>query len=134
MRVIKSGGVPANATNAPTEKENGEYALVLTTTEMNSAFVTIEGSSVTSKTYVVPVRLATRASEAATIWDADPDAHATAGTFGLWLRQARQKLLGKANVVSATGVETVYDTDDATSLGTMTHTKDATDVDRTQLS
>lgn len=134
MRVIKDGGVPAAATNTATEKEHGEYALVLTTTEMNADEVCVEGSSATASTYVVPRRILTRISAATEVLDADPDDHTTASTFGRWWREVRQRLLGAKNVDLATNVETVYDTDDETSLGTMTHSKDATDYDRTQLS
>jgi hypothetical protein len=134
MRVIKDGGVPAAATNSPTEKENGVYALVLTATEMTASEVCVEGSSSTASTYVVPRHIMTRISAATEVLDADPDDHTTAGMICAWFREMRQKLVGKSSIDLATNVETLYDTDDATSLGTMTHSQDASTVDRTQIS
>lgn len=68
MRVIKDG-VPAAATNTPSENENGEYSLELTADEMDANYVTVEGSSSTANVVVFPVHIVTEQNYLTKLFD-----------------------------------------------------------------
>lgn len=58
LKVIKDGTESA-PTNTPTNKSNGEIALVLTATEMTADTVVVSGSSSTANVVIIPVKIAT---------------------------------------------------------------------------
>ena len=58
MRVI-TDGTAAAATNPPVFVENGEHKIDVEASEMDGHFITVEGSSVTADTVVIPLHIIT---------------------------------------------------------------------------
>jgi len=134
MMVIMDGAAwPAD--NAPVEVENGEYKLELSVAERTCDFLTVEGSSASPNTVVIPLHMEVPASlslSAKAIMEklvADHDG--VAGSLAEAINHIRQERMGKATSTEDGNIVRIYDTDGITLLRTLTLSELAGVITRT---
>ena len=134
MRVILDDAAAAGAANAPAEREHGLYVIDLTAAEMDALFVTLEGTSATPNSLVVPVKMSTQASaediiDAGLAHDIDPEDE-VADTIAWWLRLLVQAAAGETESDVDANTLKIFDPEGGVMV-TLTHAKLGSVITRT---